>query len=105
MANEREANGRFAKGNQIGKGNNGGRPPKRREDRYYEIMMNACTFADWKAIGKKAVEQARGGDKDARKWLADYLIGPAPKKLDVTSGGESIVWLGWGDGDDDDTPA
>ena len=65
--------------------------------------MTACTFDDWKAIGEKAVDQARNGDKDARKWLADYLVGPATKRLDVTTGGEPIIWLGWGDGDEDST--
>lgn len=81
---ERETNGQFKKGHS---GNPNGRPKKQREDRYYEILMNVCTFADWKAIGKKAVEQAKGGDKDARKWLTDYLIGPAPKRLEHTGEG------------------
>ena len=63
--------------------------------------MNACSFKDWKAIVGKAVEQAMDGDKDARKWLADYLIGPATKKLDVTTGGAKLIWLDWGDGDAD----
>ena len=102
MSNGREENGQFAKGNQVAKNGGGGRPSKAREERYYEIAMKSCTFGDWRAIMKKAVDQALDGDKDARKWLADYLIGPATKRLDVTTGGEKIIWLGWGDGDNDE---
>ena len=102
MANGRAENGQFAPGNKIGKGNTGGRPSKKREERYYEIALNTCSFKDFKAIVQKAVEQAMDGDKDARKWLADYLIGPAPKKLDVTTGGARLVWMDWGDGSADD---
>jgi len=77
---ERDANGRFVKGN----GGGPGRPPKQREQRYYEIALNACTFKDWRIIWKKAIEQAKDGDKDARKFVADYLIGKPPQKLEHT---------------------
>jgi len=104
----RKPNGRFAKGNGFAKksnGGNGGRLPKAREERYYEIAMNTCSFKDFRAIVQKAVEQARDGDKDARKWLADYLIGPATKKVDVTTGGAKLIWLDWGDADTEDSAA
>ena len=72
---ERDANGRFVKGHTISRGNRGGRPPKKREERYYEILVSSVTFADWEAIVKKASDQARRGDATARKWLADYIVG------------------------------
>lgn len=72
--NGRKADGTFAKGNTLQR--NGGRPSKKREDRYYEIAIGTCSFKDWKAIIARAVTQAIDGDKDARKWLADYLMGP-----------------------------
>ncbi len=75
--NERDEKGRFTKGN----GGGPGRPKKNREDRYYEIAMNACPFADWRAIWKKAVKQAKTGDSTARKFVADYLIGPPIQQL------------------------
>jgi hypothetical protein len=102
VANGRKANGHFAKGNQIAKGAGGGRPPKAREQRYHEIAMKSCTFKDWHAIMKTAVNQAKSGDKDARKFLADYLMGPPPKQLDITTGGEKIIWMVWDDADESD---
>jgi hypothetical protein len=88
---DRDANGKFTKGNSASKGNKGGgRLPKEREERYYEITLSAVTFEDWQAIIKKASEQAKKGDAVARKFLADYLIGTAQQKLDVTTNGESV---------------
>jgi hypothetical protein len=75
---KRDENGRWLKGHS---GNPNGRPKKEREERYYEILMTACTFKDWRAIIKVAVEQAKDGDAQARKWLSDYLIGPAPQEI------------------------
>lgn len=75
---ERDENGRFIKGHSGGPG----RPTKKREDRYYEIMLTSVTFEDFKSIVKKAVEQAARGDGTARKWLADYLIGPPVQKTE-----------------------
>ena len=69
---ERDANGRFVKGQS---GNPNGRPKKEREERYYEITVSACSFADWTRIIQKAVDQAKRGDATARKWLGDYIVG------------------------------
>ena len=85
----RDKNGRFVKGN----GGGPGRPKKEREVRYYEIMQTACTFADWKAICKKATEQAKRGDSVARKWLSDYLMGAPTQKHELTGadGGNLVI--------------
>ena len=83
----RDKNGRFTAGNDASKkenGGNGGRPPRKREERYLEIALNTCTFRDWKAIIGKAVEQAIKGDTAARKWLSDYLIGPPAQKHEIS---------------------
>ena len=69
---ERDDKGRFIKGHT---GNPNGRAPRSREERYYKILMSTVSFADWKAIILKAVDQARRGDAQARKWLSDYLAG------------------------------
>lgn len=60
-------------GNSAARGH--GRPPKEREERYYEITISTVTFAQWKRIIEKAGEQAEQGDHQARKWLADYIVG------------------------------
>ena len=77
---ERDEQGRFISGNSGGPG----RPPKKREERFLEITLESCTFADWRAIVKKAVDQARRGNATARKWLSDYVIGPPTQKSEVT---------------------
>ena len=83
---ERDDKGKFVKGN----GGGPGRPPKVREERFYEITLSSVTFDDWKAIVRKAVSQAMKGDSTARKWLSDYLLGPPQQKMDLTSGGEKL---------------
>ena len=78
---ERDDKGHFVKGNS---GNPTGRAPRQREERYYSIMMQTVTFADWERIIGKAVEQAKKGDSVARKWLSDYLIGPPVERKEIT---------------------
>ena len=89
---ERDENGRFVKGNQVAKGNGGGpgRPAKKREERFMEITLSTVTFKDWGEIVKKAVQLAKRGDTQARKFLADYLLGPAQQRIDLTSDGEQL---------------
>lgn len=83
---ERTEKGTFAKGHK----GMGGRPPKEREDKYYEITLNTVTYEQWRKIVKRAATLAENGDPVARKWLADYLQGPPVQKTDITSNGESI---------------
>jgi len=85
---DRDANGRFIKGSV---GNPTGRSPREREERYYQIMMSTVSFEDWKRIIAKAVQQAEKGDAQARKWLADYLVGTAQQTLDITSNGGPLI--------------
>lgn len=79
---ERDANGRFKKGEYRG---GPGRPTKEREIKFYEVTLSAVSAEDWKVIVKKAVDQAKRGDGVARKFLADYLIGPPVQKAEVTT--------------------
>jgi hypothetical protein len=74
---DRDENGRFVKGHKP----MGGRPSRPKEEKYYRILMTACSSDDWKAIVYKAVEQARRGDATARKWLSDYLVGEPERNL------------------------
>ena len=88
----REANGTFAKGSS---GNPNGRPRKKREERFLEITLSAVTYEDWKAIIKQAVQQAKRGNKDARRFLAEYLIGKPAQILEHTgAGGSAIIITG-----------
>ena len=81
---DRDENGRFVANNKASVGNKGGgRLPKTREEKYYEITMKSCPLKDWRAIMKKVVEMAKRGDKFAIKFLADYLIGTPEQNLNL----------------------
>jgi hypothetical protein len=100
---KRDENGRFA----VGNGGGPGRPPKKREMRYYEITMTSCTYDDWKKIVMTAVAQAKRGDNLARKWLSDYLVGEPDKNLNITgalqiAGLQQALEQVYGDDDDND---
>ena len=49
-----------------------------------EITLSAVTFQDWHDIIKKAVKQARVGNSQARKFLADYLLGPPAQRHELS---------------------
>lgn len=78
---DRDENGRFIKGTVP---NPKGRPPKEREIRYRAILLTSVSFTDWQKIVEKARDQALKGDAVARKWLADYFIGPPVQKVAPT---------------------
>jgi len=63
-----------------------------------EITLSTVTFADWKEIIEKAKKQAKGGNPVARKFLADYLIGPPPQKYEHSGPGGGAIELKWPDG-------
>ena len=68
---DRLANGKFAPGNKANKR----ALPAEVELEYRKIIMRQCTPDQWAQICDKAIEQARGGDRYARDWLTNYLIG------------------------------
>jgi len=76
---DRNDKGQFVKGNSGGPG----RPKKEREEKFLEITQSACTYSDWRKIIKRAVEQAKRGDSRARKFLADYLLGPPRQRHEL----------------------
>lgn len=93
MAAQRDKRGRFLKGNQVGRGNKGGRLPRKREERYYSILQRACSDDDWRTICDTAVARAKAGDKDARNWIAGYLIGRPEQHVDVSiAGSVAMMW-------------
>ena len=55
-----------------------GRPHKEVERRYLKSLIGAVPLKKWKAIVKKAVEEAEAGDAKARDWLARHLVGTEP---------------------------
>ena len=91
----RDTKGRFVKGVS---GNPKGRATKKQELRYYDILVSAVTPERWKVIVNKAILQAEHGDQAARKWLADYLIGPPVERKEITgANGGPLMVVSWDD--------
>jgi hypothetical protein len=84
----RDDKGRFAQGNP-----GGGRKPKATEERYLELMKSTVSEADWTAIIARAVVDAKRGDTAARKFIADYLIGPPVEKKQIDANVNAEVVL------------
>ena len=70
-------------------GNPGGRPAH--QTKYLNSLVRLVKVADWKAIVTKAITQAKNGDKTARQWLAEYVIGKPAQALDITTGGDKLT--------------
>ena len=66
----RQANGRFAYGNQGGPG----RPRRKVEEDYLVALAEAVPFDLWQRIVSKAADDALNGDAKAREWLSNYLL-------------------------------
>jgi hypothetical protein len=56
------------------------------------ILASSVSDDDWTEIIKKAVTDAKRGDTAARKFLADYLIGPPVEKKEISGAdGDAII--------------
>jgi len=89
MAAVRGKDGKFIKGS----GGGPGRPPKKREERYLDILISKVTFADWEKIVQKAAKQAAAGNAVARKWLSDYLVGQPPQKHELSTKDDKPIFI------------
>lgn len=74
----RAANGRFAPGNRLAKGN----PAARHVQKLRFSMLRGVKPGDLQKIISKLIEQAIAGDVQAAKLLMDRLFGP-PLPIDV----------------------
>ena len=78
---DRDDKGQFVKGHSGGPG----RPPKQREEKYYDLLMTSVPFERWVKIVRKAAEQAERGDQAARTWLSNYLVGKPDENMNLKS--------------------
>jgi hypothetical protein len=46
-------------------------------------MVEVVTEEHWRSITLKAVDQAQKGNYQARRWLTDYIIGPATQSIQL----------------------
>lgn len=60
---------------------------RRTEVDYMGVLLDAVTLDDWRGVVAGALRDAKGGDPQARNWLAQYLIGrpegKAPTPLNI----------------------
>lgn len=80
----RDERGRFASGTRGGPG----RMALAREREYLDIVMHECTPDRWREVVITAINDAIGtngrkGDRFARDWLSDRLMGPLAYALAV----------------------
>jgi hypothetical protein len=85
--------GLFKKGNPGGPG----RPKIVGRAKYREVVELQCTLEVWAEIVKVAVKDALDGDRHARRWLGDYLVGapataPVPEQNEEGEGKKTIVF-------------
>jgi len=66
------------------------------------VLLDTVTLDDWRGVVAGALQDAKGGDPQARNWLAQYLIGrpdgKAPTPLTVIvnqlQGSDPVInWL------------
>ena len=67
---ERDARGRFVKGNQAAR-----LSPRNGASAYRLITASNVPLDEWQHVVAKALEDARAGDMHARRWLSDYIMG------------------------------
>ena len=48
---------------------------RRTEGDYMGVLLDTVTLNDWRSVVNGALQAAKGGDPQARNWLAQYLIG------------------------------
>jgi hypothetical protein len=60
---------------------------RRTEGDYMSVLLDTVTLDDWRTVVTSALQDAKGGDAQARNWLAQYLVGKpegkAPTPLTV----------------------
>lgn len=79
----RDEKGRFVKGTC---GNPKGRGKKETEESYLQAFRDKVLPSDWAAIIARAMGDAKRGDAVARKFIADYMIGPPMQRAEITGG-------------------
>jgi hypothetical protein len=53
---------------------------RRTEGDYMGVLLDTVSLEDWRGVVTGALQAAKGGDTQARNWLAQYLMGRAESK-------------------------
>jgi hypothetical protein len=79
---ERNAAGRFEKGNTVGR--LGGRPRKEIEAEYMRNFYEAFSQSELAAVSMAVIEEAKGGNIAAARLLFDHAIGRPIQRLEAS---------------------
>lgn len=71
--------GKFVKGNP----GSPGRPKKETERVYLDVLKSELTPALFAQIVRRAVNDAKNGGSEARRWLSDYALGRPPQIVEL----------------------
>lgn len=98
----RNENGRFAKGNQASKkenGGNGGRSRRSVEARCLDHLSRVITDEDLDKLFLSGLSRAKAGDVTWAKLLLGYLIGLPIQRAELSGpdAGPLVIQMVWGD--------
>ena len=92
----REPNGNFKRGNPGGPG----KPRFLRQERFLVAINETVDEKAWLSIIKRAIKDAKAGDRHAREWLSKWLLGEPEAVRDekqtiieVISDGSFVEWI------------
>lgn len=86
---KRDDKGRFAAGNKAATGH--GRPSGAKTSDLLQRMRDGITGEEWDRIWKRAVKDAASGNTDARRWVAEYIIGKPPTILELRAAEAALL--------------
>ena len=81
MADRDPATGRFLPGNKVAKGHK--RWTKDKEIKMLEAFHDVVKDEDWKCVIRVALRKAKQGDRWAREWLSDRILGKPLQQVDI----------------------
>lgn len=84
----RDEQGRFLPGHSLA---GPGRPKRTTEIEYLNATAQKVSLDKWGDIVERAIDDAVKGDKDARRWLSDYLIGKPPSFGELRGGDAALL--------------
>lgn len=77
---DRDERGYFLPGHSV---RSPGRPKRKTEQSYLDIMLSVVTPERWQKICERAAKDAEKGDTSARKFLADYIVGKPVERIEA----------------------
>lgn len=84
---DRDEQGRFVAGNKASKGG----VTRAKKNEYAALFFEEINLNDFRKIIQKARRQALLGDRHARQWLAEYMVGKPPQILELRAGEAALL--------------